>query len=523
MSDPAAPSPRRLGLTIAAALVVANMIGTGIFTFTGFQAASLHDPGTILLLWVVGGVLALCGAASYGELGARMPKAGGEYVYLREAYHPVVGFMSGWVSLTAGFSGPIALAALAFARYLGALHGSFAGGAEPFVASALILAMTALHAVDTVLGGRVQTAFTIGKVALIAVFVVAGLTVGDGSWANFASQRGGLANVATRDFAVSLMYVGFAYSGWNAAAYIAGDIRDPQRTLPLALLLGTGLVMVLYVLVNVAFLYAAPTSQLAGVFEVGHLAARELFGRSAGNLLSSLIALALVSSVSAMVMAGPRVYSAMAADRALPGVLSIRSRRGVPVVAVLAQGAIAVAFVVVGNQRIDALVQYIGFSLTLFTMLAVGSLFIFRARERRGGRAAGAAPAYRTVGYPVTPLLFIGVSLWATYSQFRAHWQEGMLVVATLVVGGIAYAATVGRAGALRRWLRRTRAGRRSRGEGSARAAGRVGSRRGVARGVGAMGPREERRRPAPRWKRRRPAPRRKRRGGRHRGGRGHG
>jgi APA family basic amino acid/polyamine antiporter len=289
--------------------------------------------------------------------------------------------------------------------------------------------------------------FTIGKVALIAVFVVAGLLVGDGNWGNFASQKGGLGNVATRDFAVSLMYVSFAYSGWNAAAYIAGDIREPQRTLPRALLLGTGLVMGLYVLVNVTILYAAPTGQLAGVFEVGHLAARQLFGSAAGNLLSSLIALALVSSVSAMVMAGPRVYSAMAADRALPGFLAVRSRRGVPVVAVIAQGAVAVVFVLIGKDRIDLLVQYIGFALSIFTMLAVGSLFIFRARDRRGGAKPQdeGAPAYRTWGYPVTPLLFLGVSLWVAYSQFRSHWQESALVAATVAAGGLAYALTVGR------------------------------------------------------------------------------
>lgn len=457
MSQPSEPPTRRLGLTVAAAIVVANMIGTGIFTSTGFQAASLHDPGTILLLWVVGGVLALCGAASYAELGARMPKAGGEYVYLREAYHPAVGFMSGWVSLTAGFSAPIAVAALAFAHYLGALvggAGGFSSGVQKLVAVALILAMTCLHAVDTVLGGRVQTGFTIGKVVLIAVFVGAGLLVGDGSWGHFAAQQGGLGNVLSNEFAVSLMYVSFAYSGWNAAAYIAGDIRDPQRTLPRALLLGTGLVMALYLLVNVVFLYAAPTEKLAGVFEVGHLAAISLFGSSAGSLLSSLIAVALVSSVSAMVMAGPRVYSAMAADGALPGVLSIRSKRGVPIVAVLVQGGVAVAFVLL-NERIERIIQYIGFSLAICTTLAVGSVFLFRARDRRerlarasagGGPELVTPPAtYRTWGYPVTPLFYMGLSMWVAYSQFRSHWQESALVAATLVVGAVLYAVTVGK------------------------------------------------------------------------------
>lgn len=450
MSAPLDPPIRRLGLTIAAAIVVANMIGTGIFTSTGFQAASLHDPWTMLLTWVVGGVLALCGAASYAELGARMPKAGGEYVYLREAYHPAVGFMSGWVSLTAGFSAPIAVSALAFAGYVGALHEGLAGdGTRQLIAIALILSMTAMHAFDTVFGGRVQTAFTIGKVLLIAVLIVAGFLVGDGSWSHFASRQGGLDNVASNSFAVSLMYVSFAYSGWNAAAYIAGDIRDPQRTLPRALLLGTGLVMALYVLLNVVFLYAVPPAVMAGeggggpIVEVGHHAAIALFGGSAGSLLSSLIALALVSSVSAMVMAGPRVYSAMAADHALPGVLAVKSRRGVPIVAVIAQGVVAVGFVIFG-ENIDWLIKYIGFSLALFTTLAVGSLFVFRLRDARAGHARP-ADAYRVWAYPVTPILYMVLSLWVAYAQAKQSWRESAVVLATLILGAVVYALTVGK------------------------------------------------------------------------------
>lgn len=440
---------RRLGLTIAAAIVVANMIGTGVFTSTGFQAAALHDPWTMILTWVVGGVLALCGAASYAELGARSPKAGGEYVYLREAYHPAVGFMSGWVSLTAGFSAPIAAAALAFAGYVGALHDGLSGAMQPFVAVSLIAVVTCLHAFDTVLGGRVQTAFTIGKVLLIAGFVIAGLIAGQGNWEHFAPRGGGLANVATPAFAVSLMYVSFAYSGWNAAAYIAGDIRDPQRTLPRALLLGTGLVMVLYVTLNLVFVYAVPADVLAGsggkgpVVEVGHVAAIALFGDSAGRMISTLIALALVSSVSAMVMAGPRVYAAMAADRALPGPLAIRSRRGVPVIAVLTQGVVATLFVVLG-KRIDWLINYIGFSLALFTTLAVGAVFIFRLRDRRAGATAPQV-SYRTWGYPVTPVLYMGLSLWIAYSQFRQDWLASAVVAITLVLGAGVYAITVGK------------------------------------------------------------------------------
>jgi APA family basic amino acid/polyamine antiporter len=430
---------RRLGVLVAAAIVIANMIGTGVFTSAGYQAAGLHDPGTMILAWVVGGVLALCGAATYAELGAMMPSAGGEYVYLRTAYHPAVGFMSGWVSLTAGFSAPIAASAIAFSRYLSTLVPSLGGsGAQTAVAIGLILAVTALHAFDTVIGGRVQTGFTAAKVVLIAVFIIAGLTVGHGDWGHFAAQAGGLSNVGTTAFAVSLMYVSFAYSGWNAAGYIAGEITRPEQNLPRALFIGTGLVMALYVLVNVVFLYAVPASVLASgdgggpIVEVGDTAARSLFGAHAGSLLTSLIALALVSAVSAMIMAGPRVYAAMAEDKALPSLLAWRNRRGVPVVAVLTQGLLGILFVMVGD--LGVLIRFVGFSLAIFAALTVGGVFILRARGMKSG--------YRTFGYPVTPALFIAVSAWIAYAQIMDHPSESLIVAAVVVVGAVVYAVT---------------------------------------------------------------------------------
>lgn len=445
------PPKRRLGLTVTAAIVVANMIGVGVFTSTGFQANSLHDPMTILLAWVVGGVLALCGAAAFAELGSMMPRAGGEYVYLREAYHPAVGFMSGWVSLTAGFSAPIAASSIAFATYLGILFPAIQGapwgtvdvgfgtivfGPQQAVSIGLILAVTALHSFDTKVGGWVQAVFTAIKVLLIALLILGGLVFGTGDWSNLAAQSGGLANVGTTAFATSLMYVSFAYSGWNAAAYIANEVERPERTLPRALLLGTGTVMVLYVLLNLVFLYAVPTSVLAGptdsfapVIEVGDVAARALFGDSAGQLVSSVIAIALVSSVSAMIMAGPRVYAAMATDRALPRQLARHNVRGVPVVAVVTQGVIASLFVLVGD--LGSLIRFVGFSLAIFAALTVGAVFILRARGLRA--------AYRTWGYPLTPIAFIALSAWIAYSQIRSQPKESAIVGGVLVVGALLY------------------------------------------------------------------------------------
>lgn len=432
---------RQLGFGLTAAIVVANMIGTGVFTFTGYQAASLHDPLTIVVAWVIGGIAALCGAACYAELGSIMPKAGGEYVYLREAYHPIFGVVSGWVSLTAGFSAPIAAAAIAFAKYVAALVGpglaqsgassamGLSDATQKAIAVALILAVTALHAFDTKLGGRVQAAFTGLKVALIVVFVGAGLFAGHGDWSHFASQRGGLANVATKDFAVALMYVSFAYSGWNAAAYIAGEVQKPERNLPRALLLGTGTVMALYVLLNVVYFYALPSQQLENVGEVGAVTAVQLFGSAAGSLISSLIAVALVSTVSAMVMAGPRVYASMAADRALPRQLAWYSARGVPSVAVVTQGVLAIVFVMVAT--LPELVEFVGFALAASAALTVAALFVMRRR--------GATSAYRAWGYPVTPLVFIALSLWIVYAQVTAHPKASGVVAGAIALVALVY------------------------------------------------------------------------------------
>ena len=447
------PPKRQLGLIVTAAIVIANMVGTGIFTMTGFQAASVHDPLTILLAWVVGGLIALCGAASYAELGSMMPRAGGEYVYLREAYHPAAGFMSGWVSLTAGFSAPIAVAALAFSRYLAALVPGLRAGAPwasgslhigsvsisvhlgvgQAVAMGLIVVVTALHAFDSKIGGWVQAGFTAAKVLLIVAFIAAGFFLGDGDWSHLASQQGGFSNIGTMAFATALIYVSFAYSGWNAAAYIANEVEKPEKTLPRALLLGTGIVMVLYVLLNVVYFYALPSDKLAGVFEVGDAAARSLFGQSAGRLVTTVISLALVSSVSAMIMAGPRVYAAMAIDRALPHQLAHHNKRGVPLTAVLTQGALAIVFCLVGDP--DVLIRFVGFTLAIFAALTVGAVFILR---RRGKRAA-----YRTFGYPVTPVAFIGLSVWIAGAQIYNQPTESLIIAGLLAVGAVLYLTMV--------------------------------------------------------------------------------
>jgi len=423
-------APRRqLGLWVTAAIVIANMIGTGVFTTTGFMAGDLKDPQSILVAWIVGGFVALAGASCYAELGTMMPRAGGEYVYLREAFHPVLGFMSGWVSLTAGFSAPIAASALTFAAYLGKLSPDVAAMPPKAIAIGLICGVAVMHSLDTKVGGWVQTAFTGLKVVLITAFIVAGLGSGHGDWGHFAPEHGGLSNIFTTTFGIQLMYVSFSYSGWNAAAYIAGEVNKPERTLPRALLLGTGVVMALYLLLNVVYFYALPSDQLAGVPEVGDKAARALLGNATGALITGLIALALVSAVSAMIMAGPRVYASMAEDRALPPQLAWHSSRGVPSVAVATQAAVAIVFVLLGS--LGELIRFVGFTLTISAALTCGALIVMRYR--------GVKSTYRTPGYPVTPALFIGVSVWITYAQIKDNPIESLIVLGVLGLGAVVY------------------------------------------------------------------------------------
>lgn len=445
--DPRSAS-RRLGLLTATAIVVANMIGTGVFTTTGHMVLGLEST-PILAGWFLGGVLALCGAAVYGELGVTMPRVGGEYVYLKEAFHPAVGFLSGWVSLVVGFSAPIAAAAIAFSKYLGVV---FPGAPVKGAAIALIAFTTALHMADVILGSRVQNVLAALKTLLILVFIVAGLLVGSGDWSNLDTALPGASGaMLTAPFWVSLVYVSFSYSGWNAAAYLAGELDDPGRTLPRALFLGTAIVTVLYLGLNLVFLYAAPAAELAGKEEVGAVAASHLFGERAARWLSTLIFLGLMSSVSAMVMAGPRVYTAMAEDGLFFQFLARRNRRGAPVFSVLLQGLLAMVFVLA--VPFDALVRYIGFTLSIFTALTVLGAGVLRARQAAqvsaapptglAGRVAAVARTflvrsspgldtrgYRAVGWPVTPLLFLALSLWMVVFLIRER------PVATLLGGG---------------------------------------------------------------------------------------
>jgi APA family basic amino acid/polyamine antiporter len=420
------PPPRGLGAPAAAALVVSSMIGSGVFTTSGLLAADLGSPLAVLAVWAVAGLLALAGASTYAELGTLLPRAGGEYVYLSRAFHPAVGFLSGFVSLVAGFSAPIAAGALAFGRYLGAV----VPGVNPQAAgAALIIAATALSSTGPRAAGRAHVALTSANLLLIVGLIVAALAAPAAEPARALAATAGLPRPGA--FAVGLIYASYSYLGWNAAAYVAGELRDPARTLPRALLAGCGVVTALYVLLNAAFFAAAPPGALAGKVEIAHTAAAMLWGERAGAAVSALVCAALAAHVSAMVTTGPRVYTAMAEDGLFFRAFARRSAGGAPVASVWLQGALALAVML--TATFEELMLYIGLLLGLSTTLTVAAVFVLR------GRLPEAARPHRAAFYPWAPAAFLALSLWMSVYAVIERPRESLAGLLTLVVGGGAY------------------------------------------------------------------------------------
>ena len=438
---------RQISLRSATALVVANIIGAGIFTTTGFQAADLGHPLYIFALWIVGGILAVLGALCYAELGAMMPRAGGEYVYLRETYGGAAGFMSAFVSLVAGFSAPIAAATKSFVFYLGyfvpalASEAPTAIGASPVDLTALVLvwALVLANARVVRVGVRLIDWTTLFKVTGIAVIILAAVAVGSGEPSN-------LTRVAPSHFAMtrfeifaafgtSLIFVMFCFAGWNAAAYVAGEMKNPQRDLPRSLLGGTLIVLVLYLGLNAVYFYGADVTQLAGQVEVGLVASRNLFGNWGIALVTIVLCVSIFASAAAMTMAGPRVYFALGQDFAPFRALGRTSGEGAPVVALVVQGV--VTSIILLSGRVDQIQQYAGFTLSLFASLAVSCVIVLRVRSPDLPRP------FRAWGYPWSPLFFIGVSAWMMFWAFQGRPVESLFALGTVAVGGLIFAVTV--------------------------------------------------------------------------------
>ncbi len=423
---------RKLGLFPTTNIVVANMIGAGIFTISGFLMMGLLNPVLMITLWIVGGIIALCGAMAYGELGAAIPEAGGEYTFLSRLYNPMIGFLSGWVSFFVGFSAPIAASALGFSEYFLGIFGEKTETVfiKKTCAILIIVIFTLIHRRGLELGSKVQNSLTVLKVALIVGLVFFGFLLGKGNMNHFS-----LGSTFNFDFSgwktigLSLMWIMFAYAGWNASAYIGSEVKNPAKNLPRSLLMGTGIVLFLYVCLNVFYVYAVPPADMGGVMDIGALAAGNLFGKSFESVLSVLISFALFSSLSAFIILGPRVYYSMAKDRAFFKFAGeVHPKFGVPSKSIMLQGGIAIIMVFFGT--FTQLLTYMGFSLGIFPILAVLGVF----KLRRTNKSVSRLP-----GFPVTSLVYVVTGVCILVLAYFERPVESSIAIGTVLIGIPAY------------------------------------------------------------------------------------
>ena len=405
------------------------MIGTGVFTSLGFQLVDIQSAPAIIMLWLIGGLSALCGALSYAELGAALPRSGGEYHFLTDIYHPCAGFISGWVSATVGFAAPTALAALTFGSYL---NSSGVNVDPSWMATVAIVALTAAHCSTHRHSGSTQTLFTLLKLILIVVFSVTALTLSPmETQASFLWRTEDTVLLGSGAFAVSLIYVNYAYSGWNAATYISGELAAPQQSLPWVLGVSTTVVAALYCLLNVVFLSVAPMKAMVGKVEVGVIAAEFAFGKTIGAAMGLLLALLLISTISAMILAGPRVLHRIGQDYPRFAPLARENRDGIPVTAILLQSGTALLFL--WTASFEQILVFSGATMALNTFATVLGLFVLRWKRPHLSRP------FRVTLYPLTPLIFLGITGWTLIYVVLQRPVEALISAAIVASGGVFY------------------------------------------------------------------------------------
>ncbi len=419
----------RFSKTAAISVVVANMIGTGVFTSLGFQLVDIKSVFTLMMLWLVGGIAALCGALTYAELGANLPRSGGEYNFLTRIYHPAAGFISGWIAITVGFAAPIALAAMTFGAYLSA---SVDGVSPVPSASILVITLTIMHCFSRKASGGAQVLLTFLKMIIIIVFcVLVSVFVESPQPVSLIPSAKDADLIFGGAFAVSLIYVNYAYTGWNAATYITNELDDPQRSLPIVLLVGTATVLIVYLALNFIFLYAAPMEAMEGKIEIGVIVAEHAFGDSGGKVMGIMLAMLLVSTVSAMVIAGPRVLQVIGEDFSIFRFLSIPNKSGVPAVAIVCLGILSVVFIL--TSTFESVLVFSGFILGVNTLFAVFGVFVIRWKK------LNIEGAYRTFGYPVTPVIYLTITLWTLVYILINRPEEGWAGIAMIISGLVLY------------------------------------------------------------------------------------
>jgi APA family basic amino acid/polyamine antiporter len=420
--------PRTIGFVTACSIVIANIIGTGIFTSLGFQLADIQSGFALLMLWVVGGIAALCGALCYGELSAALPRSGGEYHFLSQIYHPALGFMAGFVSATVGFAAPIALAAMAFGRYL---HGALDFGSPVILSFAVVWLVALFHLKNLRVGSAFQNLSTLIKLLLVGALIAAGFFVQPKQPIDFLPAPGDTMAIFGAPFAVALVYVMYSYSGWNAAAYITGEIKQPAKNVPRSLLAGTGLVIVIYVLLNAVFLATTPAQELKGQLEVALIAGKHIFGSNGGRFAGAVICLGLVSAISSMTWIGPRVSMSMGEDHWLLRLLGRKNPQGIPANAIVLQ--LLIVNLLLFTRSFESVVQYTQFSLLLCSLFTVLGVIVLRTARPEIARP------YRVWAYPLPPIIFAVITLWMMFYLLRWKTTESLAGLATAIVGLLLY------------------------------------------------------------------------------------
>jgi len=417
---------QRVGFWVCVTMVFSSMVGTGVFTSLGFQIGSLPSPFVIMVLWALGGVVALCGALSYAELAAALPRSGGEYHFLSRIFHPALGLMAGIISVFVGFAAPIALGAMAFGKYVAS---AFHGVPQVLSSVGAVLVLALVHGVTLKVSGRFQVVATVLKACLILFFIIAGAMLAPGT--DFRPKSGDVALVLSPSFAIALMFVMYAYSGWNSAVYIAGEVRSPARTIPMALMAATMTVTVLYMALNAVFLAAAPPAELAGKVQVGEIAARHLFGDAGGRLMACVIAGGLVAALSALTWAGPRVAQTAGEDFPALAWFGCKSSGGVPRRALAFQTFIVVLLLV--SSSFESVLLFAEFALVACSCLTVLGLLVLRIRE------PSLARPFRCPWVPFVPLVFLGVGLFSLAYTLRERPVQGFAGMAALGAGAGLY------------------------------------------------------------------------------------
>src|SRR5947199_613562 len=423
------PRPRRtIGFITASCIVIANIIGTGIFTSLGFQVAEIQSGFALLMLWVVGGLAAVCGALCYGELSAALPRSGVEFQFLSQSYHPAFGFMAGFVSATVGFAAPIALAAMAFGKYF---TGVFGTGSPLVLSFVVVWVVAAFHLGNLQVGSAFQNVSTLVKLLLIGTLIGAGFFVPAKQPISLLPAPGDTMSIFSGPFAIALVYVMYSYSGWNATAYITGEIKRPEKTVPRSLLVGTGLVIVIYVLLNAVFLATTPLGELKGQLEVALIASKHIFGSAGGRATGAVICFGLISSISSMTWIGPRVTMSMGEDHWLLRLLGRKNRHGIPTNAIVLQ--LLMVNLLLLTRSFEDVVRYTQFSLLVCSLLAVLGVIVLRFKHPKITRP------YRVWLYPLPPVLFSIITIWMIVYLVRWHIAESLAGVGTALLGVLLY------------------------------------------------------------------------------------